>query len=297
MLDGVFLLDKPHGASSAQSAKNAQRLLAAKKAGHSGTLDPMATGLLVVLLGQATRYTRFLISGDKMYLAQVRFGAQSDTDDADGVLTAVSAPPPNLAAAIAAVLPELTGDILQTPPVYSALKYRGRPMYAYARNKQEAPAKPPRQVRIDNIQIDSVTGDCATLKVCCGSGVYIRALARDIGLRLGCGAYLSALRRTTAGGFDVSDGMTPSMLEALSPKERQAYVLPIETVVAHLPQVTLCDNEVRHLGSGIRINAAEHNNGCKVIRRVFSEGGQFAGLAEVQGGYLYPVNFLHWTRY
>jgi len=237
LLDGVLLLDKPEGLSSNHALQRAKRALNARKAGHTGTLDPFATGLLVCCLGRATKLAGRLLDSDKGYVATVRFGEETDSGDLTGQI--VSAVPEGFEGisreALDAVLPEFRGDIEQIPPMHSALKRDGKPLYKYAREGIEL-ERPPRPVTIHALNILSVTPAEAVLEVLCSKGTYIRTLAQDIGRRLGCGAHLTALRRTHVGPFCVDQAIALDTLQAMDAP--QSVLIGMNDLPAGLTPVT-----------------------------------------------------------
>ena len=192
-VDGVLLLDKPEGITSNLALQKAKRLFNAEKAGHTGTLDPFATGLLPLCLGEATKFSQFLLDADKVYLAEVHLGVRTRTADTEGEILETR-PVAVSDADIARVLPAFLGEIDQVPPMYSAIKRDGRPLYEYARKGIELD-RPARRVSVYAIDPVALNGDRLTLRVHSGKGLYVRTLAEDIGAVLGCGAHLSALRR------------------------------------------------------------------------------------------------------
>lgn len=216
VLDGVLLLDKPEGLSSNHALQRAKRALNARKAGHTGTLDPFATGLLVCCLGRATKLAGQLLDSDKGYRATLSFGTETDSGDHTGeVVTTVASDFNGITAeALHAVLPEFRGDIEQIPPMHSALKRDGKPLYKYAREGITL-ERPPRPVTIHQLDVLSVTPTEAVIDVLCSKGTYIRTLAQDIGRRLGCGAHLSALQRTRVGPFHVDDAIELETLQSM----------------------------------------------------------------------------------
>lgn len=247
-VDGVLLLDKPHGMSSNMALQKARRLYAAERAGHSGTLDPLATGLLPVLFGEATKFGSELLDSDKRYLAKVAFGVSTATGDAEGEVLAtraVDVSPAQLEAAVQRFI----GPIVQVPPIYSALKHAGRPLYDYARAGQHV-ERAAREVIIHALRIEAFDGRCAVLYVHCSKGTYIRTLGEDLGEMLGCGAHLAGLRRTGAGPFDVADALTLENLEQLTAAERDAKLLPVDLLVRHLPRLNLSVDQARRLNMG-----------------------------------------------
>jgi tRNA pseudouridine55 synthase len=202
-INGVLLLDKPGGMTSNAALQKARRLFAAARAGHTGTLDPMATGLLPVCFGEATKFSADLLEADKTYEAELCLGRTTDTGDREGRTTA--ALPVNCALAdIEAALPRFTGDIQQVPPMYSALKREGRPLYELARQGLEV-ERPPRSITIHMLELLAWKSPRLTLRVTCSKGTYIRVLAEDLGKALGCGAHLTALRRVRVGSLDLAD--------------------------------------------------------------------------------------------
>ncbi|MFW8567168.1 tRNA pseudouridine(55) synthase TruB [Orrella sp. 11846] len=213
VLDGLLLLDKPVGLSSNHALQRAKRLYDAQKAGHTGTLDPFATGLLICCFGRMTKLATALLDADKTYLAQLQFGVQTTSGDPEGEVTTRHEGQIDLnEAVLTEVLSKFEGEIQQVPPMTSALKHRGKPLYTYARQGIEI-ERPPRTVQIHSLKLHSIEGTQAWVEVHCSKGTYVRTLAQDIGLALGVGAYLTQLRRTRIGPFDMKDGWA---LEQLS---------------------------------------------------------------------------------
>ncbi|HZH57219.1 tRNA pseudouridine(55) synthase TruB [Yanghanlia caeni] len=215
-IDGVLLLDKPEGLSSNHALQRAKRALDARKAGHTGTLDPFATGLLVCCLGRATKICGPMLDADKCYEATLRFGEETDSGDLTG--NVVARAPADFSAVerseLEQVLAQFRGEIEQVPPMYSALKRDGKPLYEYARQGIEL-ERPARRVTIHELELLAFDGASARVRVACSKGTYIRTLAQDIGRRLGCGAHLSALRRTRVGPFDLDDAVGLEALQAM----------------------------------------------------------------------------------
>ncbi len=236
-LDGVLLLDKPIGMSSNQALQAARRIFNAQKAGHTGTLDPLATGLLPLCFGEATKFAGELLDADKTYTATLSLGITTDTGDAEGreiTRQAVSATQDEVAAVIA----RFRGEIEQIPPMYSALKRDGKPLYEYARAGIEV-ERAPRKITIHKIEMLECRDEQVSIKVTCSKGTYIRTLAVDIGERLGCGAHLIALRRTETGGMSVASAITLDVLQAMCEDERNTVLLPADALIAHLPAFQL----------------------------------------------------------
>jgi tRNA pseudouridine55 synthase len=243
--DGLLVLDKPGGVTSRDAVDAALRWFPRRtRMGHTGTLDPLATGVLVLCLGAATRLAEYVQRMSKTYRTELRLGARSDTDDADGVVTSVATAPPD-ASVVAAHLSGFVGAIEQTPPAYSAAKVAGRRAYDLARQGQEVGLRP-RMVQIYGIDVIQYDYPSLKLEVRCGKGTYIRSLARDLGKRLGCGALVQTLRRTRVGPFTVDGATTPGMDAASA----LARLRPLEEAVADLPRVIVTDDEVRRLRQG-----------------------------------------------
>lgn len=236
-VDGVLLLDKPIGFTSNDALQKARRLFSAAKGGHTGTLDPLATGLLPLCFGEATKFSADLLNADKTYEARVKLGVTTDSGDADGKVIqtlALNVEKDD----IFRVLPQFTGAILQTPPMHSALKRDGRPLYELARQgivvEREA-----RAVTIHAIDFLDFSGDVLSIRVACSKGTYIRVLASDIGNALGCGAHLIGLRRTVVADLNLANSVTLAELEALDESQRLARLQPVDALVLSLPILTV----------------------------------------------------------
>jgi tRNA pseudouridine55 synthase len=235
---GVLLLDKPRGCTSQQALQQARRALGAAKAGHTGTLDPLAEGLLPLCFGAATKFAQTHLEADKAYVASVQLGVSTATCDAEGEVTR-RAPVPSLdQAGLRRMLDGFVGDILQVPPMHSALKRDGRPLYEYARAGQELDL-PARAVRIDAIEVLGFEHDMLSIEVRCGKGTYIRSLARDIGDALGCGAHLAGLRRTRSGGFDLAQARPLQQVTEAERGQARAWLLPVDALLRDLPALEL----------------------------------------------------------
>ncbi len=247
---GVLLLDKPLGLSSNDALQKAKRFYRAEKAGHTGTLDPLATGLLPLCFGAATKFSQVSLDADKRYLATLQLGVTTTTGDLEGDVL-VSQPVNVTREQMLAACSALTGPIQQLPPMYSALKKDGKPLYEYARQGIEV-EREPRAVTIH--QIDIVEGDTAVwvLDVRCSKGTYIRTLAEDIGKHLGCGAHLKALRRTGSGMLSLDGSHSLEQLAAMSEQERDAALLPADRLLADWPEVLLGEEDAGRFLSGMR---------------------------------------------
>jgi len=283
-VDGVLLLDKPQGLSSNTALQRARRLLNAAKAGHTGTLDPMATGLLPLTFGEATKFSQMLLDADKAYEAVVRFGAETDTGDTEGQVIATAAVAVDRAM-VEDALAHFRGEIEQIPPMYSALKRDGKPLYEYARAGIEVERKV-RTVTIHALDLLAVDGDTCRTRVACSKGTYIRTLAIDLGRALGCGAHLAALRRTRIGPFAVEDAVTLDALEAATEgEERDALLHPADALVAHLPALELDPSMTAAILQGRQLPLPGIAAG---LLRLYG-AGRFLGLGETDGnGRLMP---------
>ncbi len=287
-LDGIVLLDKPSGMSSNQALQAVRRLLRAEKGGHTGSLDPLATGLLPLCLGEATKIAGQLLGSDKAYEAEVVLGVTTDTDDADGTVLRVREVPAIDAAMLEAALVPLRGTILQRAPVYSALKQGGEPLYAKAR-RGEAIQAPEREVQVHAIEVLEHAGERLRLRVTCGSGTYIRSLARDLGEALGCGAHIAALRRLWVDPFRQPQMVTLDELRtqlAADEDARGLWLLPLAAGLAGYPRIELDDERLRRFRMGQRLRDAGFAAGEVAV---FDAAGQPAGLARVDAsGLLAP---------
>jgi tRNA pseudouridine55 synthase len=277
-LDGVLLLDKPSGITSNAALQKVRRLFRAEKAGHTGTLDPMATGLLPVCLGEATKFSHLLLEADKTYAATILLGVTTRTGDLEGEITARSKVQATYDE-IEHVMKDFVGEILQTPPMYSAIKHAGQPLYKLARAGGEVP-RASRRVVIHSLTLLGREGNELKLSVSCSKGTYIRVLAEDIGSRLGCGACLSALRREGVGSFRLAQGaVTLEQLEQMAPAERDALLLPDDALVSSLPRLDLDAEGALRLRHGQSVEGSEpHTAG---LARIYGPSREFLGVGEV----------------
>lgn len=282
-VDGVLLLDKPIGMTSNAALQKARWLFNAAKGGHTGTLDPLATGLLPLCFGEATKFAGELLDADKAYHATVRLGIVTDTADAEGQVLATR-PVTVGEADVRALLPRFTGILQQVPPMYSALKRDGTPLYELARQGIEV-ERTPRQVIIHSLEFSHWADDCFDLTVVCSKGTYIRTLAADIGAALGCGAHLAALRRTRVAALDVGNALTLAYIEALPAEQRDSLLMLPDALLADLPAVQLSEQEAARLLLGQAIRWAGTPS-CR--SRLWSPQG-FIGLGEFTAdGWLQP---------
>lgn len=299
-LDGVVLLDKPLGMSSQGAVTAVKRALNADKAGHTGTLDPMATGLLPICLGEATKYSQDLLDADKSYVARIRFGANTDTGDAEGQVVS-SFPLPQFAddaamrAALNALLSAFTGPILQVPPMYSALKRDGKPLYEYARAGVEL-EREARSVVIHSIVWTEVQWPEATLEVSCSKGTYIRVLAEDLGAALGCDAHLVGLRRTEVGHLSLVQSISLDDLLRTT-ADHADFVLPVDALLQTLPHLTVDAQQAKRLEMGQRVpltvNAKFPLAEALVrIYRATAAPHNFIGTADCRSGVLHPKRLI-----
>lgn len=250
-LDGILNIDKPQGWTSHDVVAWIRRVLKVKRVGHAGTLDPLATGVLLVCLGQATRVSEYLMATDKTYRADVQLGTITDTYDLDGEVTETRPLPPELdRGVIWQALGHFVGDIMQAPPAFSAIKQDGVPLHRRARRGEDV--RPvARPVTIHSIQMVNWVPPCLTLDVTCEPGTYIRSLAHDLGQSLGCGGALAGLRRTRSGRFRVEDGLSPErMAEIFRADELGHYLHPISTALAALTPVPVNEEQVKRLRNG-----------------------------------------------
>jgi len=284
-VDGVLLLDKPAGLSSNLALQKAKRLFRAEKAGHTGTLDPFATGLLPLCLGEATKFSQFLLDADKIYLAEVRFGVRTSSGDPEGEIIAERAV--NVGAAdLLALLPDFLGEIEQKPPMHSALKHAGRPLYEYARKGIEIERKP-RRVMVHDLRVESWTGNGCVLRVHSGKGFYVRALADDLGEALGCGGHLRALRRLGVGPFAIAQASSLEVLAGMTEDARDACLLPADSLAEALPALELDLEAAWQLCHGQSVWLPRLLVGAR--HRAYAPDGRFLGVAEVdQDGKLAP---------
>ena len=287
-LDGILVLDKPAGITSNAALQRAKRLLGAAKAGHAGTLDPLASGVLPVLFGEATKFSSFLLDADKEYYADVLLGVRTTTGDAEGEILSRS-PVEIDDAAIPSVLERFRGEIDQVPPMHSALKYGGTPLYEMARQGVTV-ARAPRRVAIRELELLERSGERLRIRVACSKGTYVRVLAEDLGSALGPGAHLSALRRTVAGRFRIDQAVTMEELEHLDEPARERLLLPVESVLQALPPVHLDKGTA---GAFLNGRMVACNDGPLGRRRVYAGTGELLGIGEVgPGGELRPLRLL-----
>lgn len=228
---GILLVDKPEGITSHGVISRLRKTLNTRRIGHAGTLDPLATGLLVIAVGPATRFLQYLSLEPKVYEATVRFGESTNTYDAEGEISQTRPIPPDLESQIQTHIPKFLGKIAQFPPIYSAIKHQGQPLYEYARKGQDVKVKP-RHIFIEEFNINSISGQEATFSITCSGGTYIRSLAHDLGEAIGCGGHITKLRRIGAGEFHVDQSIPLDQVTAFN-------IIPLKNALTHLPHADL----------------------------------------------------------
>ncbi|HIR21685.1 MAG TPA: tRNA pseudouridine(55) synthase TruB [Candidatus Aphodousia faecalis] len=288
VVDGVLLLDKPYAMTSNAALQTARRLLNAQKAGHTGTLDPLASGLLALTFGEATKFSADLLHADKTYIAGIKLGQKTTTGDLEGDFLQTRPVRVNRAD-IEKALDAFRGDILQVPPMFSALKRDGKTLYDLAREgvsiEREA-----RSVRIEKLEILEFADELLTVEVTCSKGTYIRVLAEDIGEALGCGAHLASLRRTKVGVLSLEDAVTLQALETMSVDERLATLKPLDALMQTLPAVHLSENDCVRFCHGQRLALGLPS--CPRVR-VYGPDEQMVGTARVnERGVLEPERLI-----
>jgi tRNA pseudouridine55 synthase len=249
-VNGVIVLDKPANMSSARAVSKVKKLLGAKKAGHTGTLDPFATGVLICCINQATRLARFFLQGNKTYQAVLRLGTETDTQDATGRIVAEASVPAIGPDRLTAVIKGFEGRQLQLPPVYAALKHEGTPIYKLARQGRPV-QKPARPITVAAIRVTAMELPDVGFEVTCSSGTYVRALCADIGRALGCGGHLKQLRRTINGGFAIEQAVTLDNLTQMTEESaRDAVMIPMHTALGFMPTFVADDQTLERVTQG-----------------------------------------------
>lgn len=287
--DGVLLLDKPAGITSTRSLAKAKRLLGSLKGGHTGTLDPFATGLLPLVFGEATKFSRFLIDASKSYEATLRLGQETPTGDTESDVIRSREIDVD-SATIDDLLVSMRGTRTQIPPMHSAIHVAGRRLYDYARAGEEV-ARPSRQIEIESLSRLAFTGEELMLQVTCSKGTYIRTLAQDIGEALGCGAYLIGLRRTAVGPFHLRDAAGFEALEALAPDKVRSRLLDPQVLVAGLRRLDATPEEADHFVHGRQV--VREGEGSIEEVAVFDPQGRFLGVGRADGaGRIAPLRLM-----
>ena len=277
-LDGIVLIDKPLGLSSNIALQKTKRIFQAQKAGHTGSLDPLATGVLPICFGEATKVSAFLLSSDKRYVTTAQLGVTRTTGDLEGDIVENRDVPALSEAYIESILEKFRGDIEQTPPMYSALKHEGVPLYKLARQGITIERKR-RPVTIYDITLLAFTSDTITLDVRCSKGTYIRTLLEDIGEAMGCGSHLNDLRRTEVTPFTGQPIYTLEELEALAEKgEINDILLPVDSAIPHYPRIDLLEEETVRLRNGLRVPREDVPDAEGI--RLYYPDGRFLGIGQ-----------------
>ncbi len=281
-LDGVLVVDKPEGISSAKVVSRVKRATGARKAGHAGTLDPFATGVLVCCLNRATRLARFFLDSDKRYRALMRLGVETDTLDATGKVVAEADSAGVSEAAVMEAAAAFCGRIRQRPPVYSALKHRGVPLYKLARQGRPV-EKPPRQVEIRSIEVIAARLPEVEIDVTCSAGTYIRTLCADIGRRLGCGGHLKGLRRLKSGGFSIREALPLERIESESGSQRlENRVVPMADALRGMPELVAETGLVDRLLQGRPVTTADVNGPAHGVFKVLDTEGRLVAVLKAE---------------
>jgi tRNA pseudouridine55 synthase len=275
---GILLIDKPAGISSHDVVNAVRRKLGTRRVGHAGTLDPNATGLLIIAVGPATRFLQYLPLEPKEYVGVVTFGKETNTQDGEGHIVAEKPVPHDLAAQLAEVLPQFEGLIQQIPPMYSAVKKAGKPLYAYAREGKDV-ERLPRTIHIEEITVENIDGPDVTLRVACSGGTYMRTLAHDMGQTLGCGGYLSALNREKVGKFELQNAI---QLDDVGID----HLLPLKDALPPVPVVALNHEQASSIREGrpVSVKSGPSAN----IAGLLDQNGDVIGMARVHGNLLQP---------
>jgi len=278
-ISGILLLDKPLGLTSNQALQKVKYLYRARKAGHTGSLDPLATGLLPICFGDATKLSAFLLDADKRYRVRIRLGVTTTTADAEGEVRETRSVEGVDEQTIRDILPRFTGEIDQLPPMYSALKHKGERLYNLARQGVEV-EREPRRISIFELTLVDWAGPEFTLDVHCSKGTYVRTLAEDIGEQAGCGAHVTGLRRTGVGPYADQDLVTMEMLEGLREQEGlealDQRLLPLDSALSHWPEVKLSDNAAYYMRMGQAVLVPQAPTEGWV--RIFDKSGEFLGV-------------------
>jgi tRNA pseudouridine55 synthase len=292
---GILVIDKTVGVTSFDAVALARRRLSVRRIGHAGTLDPAATGVLPLLIGEATKVVPYLMDLDKEYVVTVRFGVTTDTHDLAGRVLSET-PVAGLAREqLDAACRPFVGRIRQIPPMYSAVHHEGRRLYELAREGSDV-ERTPREIVVSTLEVQAIDGPRATLRIVCGKGTYVRVIAADLGAALGCGAAAERLQRTRVGPFTIANALSWRELEAASSAALWARVLPIDAALSHLPATRLDDTGARRFVHG---QAAEVTPplACGALTRVYDAAGVLLGVGEMlTSGSVRPVRMVHADR-
>ncbi|MEP3351620.1 MAG: tRNA pseudouridine(55) synthase TruB [Marinomonas sp.] len=289
-VDGIVLLNKPIGLSSNQALQRVRRLYRAAKAGHTGALDPLATGMLPLCLGEATKFSQFLLDADKRYITCIQLGKRTTTGDREGDVLTEEATPTLTDEELDLVLDRFRGEIEQIPPMYSALKHEGKPLYEYARQGIVIERKR-RRVTITNLTLVSRTEDTLTLDIQCTKGTYIRTIGEDIGEALGCGAHLHSLHRVSTAGYSPEGMLTLEEFEHIAEQgeaELDAYLMTMDTAVEHLNRVELQPEETKEMLFGRSVENLTSFDDESLVRLYDKNTQRFLGLGILKDTIIRP---------
>ena len=281
--DGVVVLDKPPGETSYASVEYLKRQLRVRKVGHTGSLDPLATGVLPLCLGEATKFSRFLLDAEKRYEVELLFGVSTDSGDADGRVTATRSVGKLTKSGIDRALDRFRGELEQAPPMFSAVKHHGTPLYKYARRGIEIERKP-RKVTVFSNELKSLSNDRAKLSIHCTKGTYVRCIADELGEMLGCGAHVTALRRTMVGPFETEDMVTREDIEEAKRQDRtESLIRPISSILRDWPEVVLGSITAFHVRNGrpVIVPHAPTSGWVRLSERADETATVFLGVGEV----------------
>ncbi len=291
-LHGILLIDKPAGWTSHDVVAKARRVTGQRKIGHTGTLDPMATGLLVLCLGDATRLVEYMSGHDKRYEGTITLGVTTDTDDADGQVVGERPVPELDDSDLERIYEQFSGPIAQRPPSFSAVKVAGKRAYAIARSGGD-PHLHAREVVVHSISLHRLGGVELGVTVHCGPGTYIRSLARDIGRVIGCGAHLSKLRRTAVGRFELADAVALERLESAGHADPEELLLAADEGIIEWPAALLQETSAAAFAHGSAVDSAPNSRNVRTLTRVFNGGGAFVGVGEIaSSGQLRPIKVM-----
>jgi tRNA pseudouridine55 synthase len=281
-VSGILVLDKPQGMTSSDAVQKVKRIYNAEKVGHTGALDPLATGVLPLCFGEATKFSQYLLNSDKKYWTRIQLGVATDTGDSDGQVVETRPVGDLDEARIEAALAQFRGAIEQVPSMFSAIKHQGQPLYKLARQGIQV-EREARAVTIYSNRLVAFSGDELELEIHCSKGTYIRTIAEDLGALLGCGAHVTALRRLAAGPYGEADMITLAALEAADMAERDALLLPVDSVVGGWPEVRLNDDTAYYLRKGQPVIVAHApSSGWVKLSEVSDEGStRFLGVGEI----------------
>jgi tRNA pseudouridine55 synthase len=297
-IHGILLLDKPAQMTSNGALQRVKRLFGAKKAGHTGSLDPLATGMLPICFGEATKLSQYLLEADKYYRVEITLGVRTNTGDAEGEIIETRPASHVTEEQIQAVIPSFLGDILQVPPMFSAIKMNGKPLYELARQGIEI-ERQPRAVHIHQLTLEEKQGTCATFFIHCSKGTYVRTIAEEVGEKLGCGAHVSQLRRVAVAPYEKAPMITLAELEQVQKEQGtnalQHYLIPLESSVQGFPAIKLSTSAAFYLRTGQSVTVPHLPS--EGLVRIFSEHADFMGIGEITNdGRVAPRRLLNAPR-